>query len=277
MVAFSKMHGIGNDFVLIDRRGHGGHPVDPAWVRRLAARHTGVGCDQLLSIETASTPDAAFAYGIWNQDGSQARQCGNGVRCVVAWLARAGLIAPGPLRLQSPSGLLECEWRASGSVRVAMAVPDFDPAALPFVAAAEAENYPLQLEDETIDIAVVAIGNPHAVVRVDNVATAPVPQLGAQIASHLRFPEQVNVGFMEIVSRTELRLRVFERGVGETLACGTGACAAVVVGMRSGALDREVRVDLPGGSLMIAWSGVGQPVWMSGPTAFVFEGEWHEQ
>lgn len=277
MLAFSKMHGIGNDFIVLDRRASDGADLDAARVRRLADRHTGIGCDQLLSIETASTPGAAFAYGIWNQDGSPARQCGNGVRCVVAWLARAGLIGPGALRLQSPSGPVDCELLDSGWVRVAMAVPDFDPAALPFIAEAEANSYPLRVEGEDIDITVVSIGNPHAVVRVDAVARAPVQRLGALIEAHPRFPERVNVGFVEIVSREQLFLRVFERGVGETLACGTGACAAAVVGMRLGVLDRRAWVSLPGGELLIEWPAPDQPVWMSGPAAFVFEGEFHEQ
>ncbi len=277
MLAFSKMHGIGNDFIVLDRRASNGADLEAAWIRRLADRHTGIGCDQLLSIEIASTPGAAFAYGIWNQDGSPARQCGNGVRCVVAWLARAGLIGPGALRLQSPSGLVDCELLDSGWVRVAMAVPDFNPAALPFIAEAEASSYPLRVEGEDIDITVVSIGNPHAVVRVDAVARAPVQRLGALIEAHPRFPERVNVGFVEIVSPEQLFLRVFERGVGETLACGTGACAAAVVGMRLGVLDRRAWVRLPGGELLIEWPAPDQPVWMSGPAAFVFEGEFHEQ
>ncbi len=277
MLAFSKMHGIGNDFIVLDRRASNGADLEAAWIRRLADRHTGIGCDQLLSIEMASTPGAAFAYGIWNQDGSPARQCGNGVRCVVAWLARAGLIGPGALRLQSPSGLVDCELLDSGWVRVAMAVPDFNPAALPFIAEAEASSYPLRVEGEDIDITVVSIGNPHAVVRVDAVARAPVQRLGALIEAHPRFPERVNVGFVEIVSPEQLFLRVFERGVGETLACGTGACAAAVVGMRLGVLDRRAWVRLPGGELLIEWPAPDQPVWMSGPAAFVFEGEFHEQ
>jgi len=277
MLAFSKMHGIGNDFIVLDRRASNGADLEAAWIRRLADRHSGIGCDQLLSIEMASTPGAAFAYGIWNQDGSPARQCGNGVRCVVAWLARAGLIGPGALRLQSPSGLVDCELLDSGWVRVAMAVPDFNPAALPFIAEAEASSYPLRVEGEDIDITVVSIGNPHAVVRVDAVARAPVQRLGALIEAHPRFPERVNVGFVEIVSPEQLFLRVFERGVGETLACGTGACAAAVVGMRLGVLDRRAWVRLPGGELLIEWPAPDQPVWMSGPAAFVFEGEFHEQ
>lgn len=276
MLTFSKMHGIGNDFVVLDRRASADSELDAAWVRRLADRHTGIGCDQLLSIETASAPGAAFAYGIWNQDGSPARQCGNGVRCVVAWLARAGLIGPGALRLQSPSGLVDCELLDSGWVRVAMGVPDFRPAALPFIAEAEGSSYPLRVEGEDIDIAVVSIGNPHAVVRVEAVARAPVRRLGALIEAHPRFPERVNVGFVEIVSREQLLLRVFERGVGETLACGTGACAAAVVGMRLGALERCVWVSLSGGTLRIEWPDDNQPVSMSGPAAFVFEGEFHE-
>jgi diaminopimelate epimerase len=272
---FDKMHGIGNDFVIVDWRGREAR-IDAGLARRLADRHFGIGCDQLLSIETASESGCAFRYGIWNTDGSEAGQCGNGVRCVAAWLFRAGLIGRGGVRLQSPSGPVQCALLDDGRVRVDMGVPKFSPAAIPLRTTAESDLYRLSLRDRQIEVAAVSMGNPHAVLRVEDTAGADVADLGPQIESHPDFPERCNVGFMQIVNRTEIALRVFERGVGETLACGTGACAAAVVGMRSGELERKVRVSLPGGQLEIEWPDATSSVWMTGPTQFVFEGEWHD-
>lgn len=272
---FSKMHGIGNDFVLLDRRLCTTR-LDVDLVRQLADRHRGIGCDQLLTVETATLPNAAFRYGIWNRDGSEAAQCGNGVRCVVAWLARAGLIEYGPVSLQSPSGLVTCELLAESQVRVNMGAPKFAPADIPFVAEAEARTYEIYVDDRAVNLGVVSVGNPHAVLWVDNVAQAEVTKLGPLIETHERFPHRVNVGFAQKLSRHHLRLRVFERGVGETLACGTGACAAALIGIIQHELDPNVRVSLPGGDLIIEWAGSDCPVWMTGPTQFVFEGEWHE-
>jgi diaminopimelate epimerase len=272
---FDKMHGIGNDFVVVDWRGRGSR-IDADLARLLADRHFGIGCDQLLSIEPATDPDCAFRYGIWNTDGSEAGQCGNGVRCVAAWLHRAGLIGRGGVRLQSPSGPVQCTLLDNGRVRVDMGAPRFEPAAIPLRAVAMADAYRLTLRDGQVEVAAVSMGNPHAVLHVADTALADVAGIGPQIENHPDFPERCNVGFMQVVSRSHIALRVFERGVGETLACGTGACAAAVAGIRSGALDRQVRVSLPGGDLDIDWPDDQSSVWMTGPTQFVFQGEWHD-
>lgn len=272
---FDKMHGIGNDFVVVDWRGRGAR-IDAELARRLANRHVGIGCDQLLSIEEATVPDCAFRYGIWNTDGSEAGQCGNGVRCVAAWLHRAGLIERGGVRLQSPSGPVQCTLLDDGRVRVDMGCARFEPVDIPLRAVARADSYRLRLRAGEVEVAALSMGNPHAVLRVSDVANADVAALGSEIEQHPDFPERCNVGFMQVLSRTDIALRVFERGVGETLACGTGACAAAVAGMRGGVLDRQVRVSLPGGELHIDWPDEQSSVWMTGPTQFVFQGEWND-
>ncbi len=269
---FSKMHGIGNDFVLIDCRTRP-FDLDSADIRRLGDRHTGVGFDQLLSIEPATDPACAYRYGIWNTDGSRAGQCGNGVRCVAAWLARAGALGAGATRLESPSGAVAVELLDDASVRVAMGTPVFDPRAVPLRATAEAPTYRLDVVGHRIELGAVSMGNPHAVIEVGDVALAPVATLGPQVEMHADFPDRCNVGFVQVLDRGHLRLRVWERGVGETLACGSGACAAVAVLRRHGRVDERVSVELPGGTLGIEWSGAGE-LWMTGPATFVFEGEW---
>lgn len=269
---FSKMHGIGNDFVLIDCRTRP-FDLDTADIRRLGDRHTGVGFDQLLSIEPATDPACAYRYGIWNTDGSRAGQCGNGVRCVAAWLARAGALGAGATRLESPSGAVAVELLDDTSVRVAMGTPEFDPRAVPLRAAAEAPTYRLDVVGHRVELGAVSMGNPHAVIEVDDVTLAPVATLGPQVEMHADFPDRCNVGFVQVLDRGHLRLRVWERGVGETLACGSGACAAVAVLRRRGRVDGRVSVELPGGTLGIEWPGSGE-LWMTGPAAFVFEGEW---
>ncbi len=269
---FSKMHGIGNDFVLIDCRTRP-FDLDTADIRRLGDRHTGVGFDQLLSIEPATDPACAYRYGIWNTDGSRAGQCGNGVRCVAAWLARAGALGAGATRLESPSGAVAVELLDDASVRVAMGTPVFDPHAVPLRAAAEAPTYRLDVVGHRVELGAVSMGNPHAVIEVDDVTLAPVATLGPQVEMHADFPDRCNVGFVQVLDRGHLRLRVWERGVGETLACGSGACAAVAVLRRRGRVDGRVSVELPGGTLGIEWPGAGE-LWMTGPAAFVFEGEW---
>jgi diaminopimelate epimerase len=274
-IRFSKMHGIGNDFVVVDWRARP-HRIASDLARRLADRHLGVGCDQLLSIENASDPACVFRYGIWNTDGSEAGQCGNGVRCVAAWLFRAGLIGHGEVRLQSPSGAVSCELLADDQVRVEMGMPRFEPAEIPLRSERISDVYRLTLKAGTVDVAAVSMGNPHAVLRVEDIAKTDVQALGQEIESHVDFPERCNVGFMQLLARDRIRLRVYERGVGETLACGTGACAAAVIGMRAGHLERTVRVSLPGGDLWIAWPNPNGPVSMTGPTKFVYEGEWHD-
>ncbi len=272
---FSKMQGIGNDFVVIDRRGNVA-PIAEPLARRLADRHFGIGCDQVLSIEDSSEAGCAFRYAIWNPDGSRAAQCGNGVRCITAWLARAKLIEPGPINLQSPSGRVRCELRADGQVRVDMGAPRLDLSSIPFLGEGDSARVALMLGDQLCEVALVSMGNPHAVLRVDSVDSADVARLGSQIQSLANFPDSCNVGFMQIVDPGHIRLRVYERGVGETLACGSGACAAVVSGIRRAELRSPVRVSLPGGALDIDWPDPAGPVWMTGPAQFVFEGEWND-
>ena len=272
---FSKMHGLGNDFVIVDCR-EGALPLDVAAIRKLGDRHFGVGFDQLITIERARDANCRFAYGVWNTDGSTARQCGNGVRCVVRWLVRAGALdASGAVKLESPSGPIAVELLADGRVRVDMGEPRFAPAAIPLVAEKAQDRYVIDVAGNEVELGAVSMGNPHAVVEVDDVAAAPVEALGPQIEHADAFPERCNVGFVQRRSRGAVGLRVWERGVGETLACGSGACAAVAVLRKRGEVDNEVAVTLPGGTLEIRWNGPGETLWMTGPATFVFEGEWH--
>ena len=272
---FSKMHGIGNDFVVIDCR-EKALSLDTAAIRRLGDRHFGVGFDQLLTIEPSTREDCAFNYGIWNNDGSRSGQCGNGVRCVAAWLARDGALDRGLVPLLSPSGPVHVEMLADGRVRVDMGEPRFSPASLPFDAAHERDRYNLDVVGRTLEIGVVSMGNPHALIKVNDVATAEVGLIGPQVEHAAAFPRGCNVGFAQVMSRSAIGLRVWERGVGETLGCGSGACAAVAVLHRWGELDQEVEVGLPGGTLAIQWQGMGHSLWMTGPATFAFEGVWHE-
>ena len=265
------MHGLGNDFVVIDGINQ---PIDlsPEQIRFIADRHLGVGCDQLLLVEAPQNPAADFRYRIFNGDGSEVEQCGNGARCFARFVVEKGLCHKTTIPVETRSGLIELNLLADNQVRVNMGVPDLRPESLPFEAAAMAASYHLDVAGEDVQIAAVSMGNPHAVLRVENIDTAPVEQLGAQIESHSRFPRRVNVGFMQLVARDEIRLRVFERGVGETQACGTGACAAMVAGVVQGWLDPQVKVHLPGGELVIQWSGGDNPLFMTGPATRVFEG-----
>ncbi len=269
---FSKMHGAGNDFVILDRRAATA-ALPAALIERLCDRHRGIGCDQLLTIEPPRSRGAALAYGIWNADGSASGQCGNGARCVVAWARRAGLLDVGEFTLDSPSGPVGATIAADGRIEVTLARPLFEPARIP-LRAQPADDYPLLVDGATWHHAALSMGNPHAVFEVADVATAPVAQVCAALAADGRYPEGCNVGFAEVVDRRRIRLRVVERGVGETLACGSGACAAVVALTRRGRLDRGVAVDLPGGTLSVDWAGPEAPVRLGGPTEFVFEGEW---
>ena len=269
--SFTKMHGLGNDFIVWDAAGPAAMP-DSARLRQLADRHTGIGFDQALVLEPPRRADTAVYYRIFNADGGEVEQCGNGARCVAALVARRLGRGPGELLMDSPAGLVRTRTRADGLVSVALGVPNFDPAFVPFDAPAEALAYALDVDGQAIEIGAVSIGNPHAVLRVSDVATAPVDTLGPRVENHPRFPRRTNVEFLEVVSANHVRLRVFERGVGETQACGTGACGAVAVGRRRGWLDAEVSVDVPGGRLGIEWRGVGELIWLTGPTATVFEG-----
>jgi diaminopimelate epimerase len=272
---FSKMHGAGNDFVVLDRSGDA-TPLAPALAARLADRHFGVGCDQILTIEPPRSAGALAAYGIWNADGSRAGQCGNGARCVAAWLRRAGRAPAAHFVLDSPSGPVQAELRDDGTVAIGMGVPDFAPAAIGLrEGTVAADPYLLDFPGERIHFGAVSMGNPHAVLEVADVAQADVAHVAPRLQQHPLFGRGCNVGFAQILAPDRLRLRVFERGVGETLACGSGACAAVAVLARRGRLGAEVAVELPGGTLHVAWRGPGEPLWMAGPTAFVFEGEFH--
>ena len=271
---FSKMHGIGNDFVVLDCRQRA-FPLDAAQIRALADRHTGVGFDQLLSIEPARNPACAFYYGIWNADGSPSGQCGNGVRCVAAWLHRAGALALGDsVMIESPSGPVTVRLLGAHEVTVDMGEPVFEPARIPFAADVAADRYEIVVADERLDIGAVSMGNPHAVVVVDDLADPALQRLGPLLTNHPRFAQGANAGFVQRLDRGQLRLRVHERGAGWTRACGTGACAAMAVLHRRGDVGDSVAVELPGGTLRIDWAGPGHTLWMTGPAAFAFEGEW---
>lgn len=267
------MHGLGNDFVIIDCRSQP-LPLDRAQIARLGDRHRGVGFDQLLTIEPARDASCAFRYGIYNTDGTPAAQCGNGVRCVAAWLRRAGALGDGATRLESPSGPVAVELLDGGRVRVDMGTPRFAPAQIPFHAEVEADHYHLRIGDCDVAFGAVSMGNPHALIEVDDIATAPLQTLGAALSTDMHFPEGCNVGFARVVDRTHVHLRVWERGAGATLACGSGACAAVAILRRRGKLDADVAVTLPGGVLDIHWADTTSSVWMTGPTQFVFEGDY---
>jgi diaminopimelate epimerase len=277
---FTKMHGAGNDFVVLDRR-HDPAPLDAPLCRALADRHTGIGCDQILTIEPPHSVGAAAAYRIWNADGSSSQQCGNGARCVAAWLLRDSVALDperclaGHFELDSPSGTHAVDVLDLHHYRIAMGRPIFQPARIPLLGFdAPQTGYTLALDGETVVVDAVSMGNPHAVIAVDDVDAAPVARLGPALQRHPAFPESVNVGFAQVVARDRIRLRVYERGVGETLACGSGACAAAVALMRRDRVDRDLAVELPGGTLRIAWPDDDAPVSMSGPAAFVYEGEW---
>ncbi|HET9031408.1 MAG TPA: diaminopimelate epimerase [Dokdonella sp.] len=274
-MAFSKMHGIGNDFVVIDCRQRP-MALDTVAIRRLGDRHFGVGFDQLLSIEPSPDPECAFRYGIWNRDGSRSGQCGNGVRCVAAWLARDGSLGKGLVSLMSPSGPVRVEVLADARVRVDMGEPRFSPSALPLDVPHERDHYDIDVAGGSVRIGAVSMGNPHALIEVDNVDAAEVDVIGPAVEHAEAFPRGCNVGFAQIQSRSTIALRVWERGVGETRACGSGACAAVAILRRRNQIDALAEVHLPGGMLEIQWQGRDHPLWMTGPASFVFEGVWHE-
>lgn len=268
---FSKMHGLGNDFVVFDAINQ---QVDLSkqQIRFLADRHFGVGCDQLLLVERPTRAGVDFRYRIFNADGGEVEQCGNGARCFARFVIDQGLSEKSEIPVETNTGDIVLHIQANGEITVDMGVPRFEPAEIPFEAEFRSSHYQLDVDHHTWLIGAVSMGNPHAVLHVTNIDTAPVEELGPEIEAHLRFPNRVNVGFMEVLDRGHIRLRVFERGVGETLACGTGACAAVATGRQQGLLDGTVQVDLPGGSLHIRWQGEGHPVMMTGPATTVFEG-----
>ena len=271
-LAFTKMHGLGNDFIVFEARSASDVPA-AGELRRLSDRRTGIGFDQALVLEQPRRAGTDVYYRIFNADGSEVEQCGNGARCIARLVASRLGAVDRPLQMDSPGGIVPARLRRDGLVAVAMGVPNFDPAALPFEAPSSAELYHLDTRAGPVEIGAVAIGNPHAVIRVRNVHEAPVDSVGPAVENHPRFPRRVNVGFLEIVSPDHVRLRVFERGVGETRACGTGACAAVAVGRRYGPLAEEVHVDVPGGRLIVRWPGPGEPIWLTGPAETAFEGQ----
>ena len=271
-IRFTKMHGLGNDFVVLDAVTQA-IDLTPAQARFLADRHFGVGCDQILVVEKTARPDADFRYRIFNPDGGEVEQCGNGARCFVRFVHEKGLTGKRAIRVETKGGLIEPRLEADGLVTVSMGVPRFEPTRVPFVSESDALVQPLQLDGASVDITALSMGNPHAVQVVANVDIAPVAGQGPLIENHPRFPQRVNAGFMQVVNRNAIRLRVHERGAGETLACGTGACAAVAAGIARGLLDSPVRVATRGGELTVAWGGPGQPVSMTGPAVTVFDSE----
>jgi diaminopimelate epimerase len=268
---FTKMHGLGNDFMVVDLISQRAY-LDTVTIQRLADRHFGIGFDQLLIVEPPDLPNVDFKYRIFNADGSEVEQCGNGVRCFARFVHERQLTTKTKIKVQTKAGIVEPELGVNGWVRVNMGYPKFLPSEIPFLAD-EAENlYDIELaNNEKLTIDVVNMGNPHAVTIVPDVITADVARIGPQVESHERFPQRVNAGFMQIIDEKHARLRVFERGVGETLACGTGACAAAVSGMRRGLLANNVEIELAGGKLQIEWKE-GDVVWMTGPTANVYQG-----
>jgi diaminopimelate epimerase len=269
---FSKMHGLGNDFVVLDGIRQS-LSLTPEQLCYLADRHFGVGCDQILLVEKATQPGVDFRYRIFNADGGEVEQCGNGARCFVRFVHEQGLTDKREIRVETMKGLIAPRLEGDGNVTVDMGVPRFLPAEIPFLADDDVIVHMLDVADETLETSVVSMGNPHAVQVVDCVDAAPVGQHGPLIEKHHRFPQRVNAGFMQIVDRHAIKLRVYERGAGETMACGTGACAAVVAGIRRGLLDSPVRVTTRGGDLNIAWGGTDRPVLMTGPAVTVFTGE----
>jgi len=269
--SFSKMHGLGNDFVVFDATLS---PMDlhPKQIRQLADRRFGVGCDQVLLVEPPREPGTDFFYRIFNADGSEVEQCGNGARCFARFVRSHGLTEKMVIPVGTAAGPIELRVLDDEQVKVNMGAPALEPRSLPFEANHRATVYSLAIAGRVVEFSAVSMGNPHAVLVVDNVQQAPVQELGPVLESHPAFPQRVNVGFMAVRARDEIDLRVYERGTGETLACGTGACAAVVAGRLRGLLDERVLVHLPGGDLVISWRGNNEPVWMTGPAVEVFEG-----
>ena len=266
------MHGLGNDFVVLNALTQ---PISltPGQIRRISDRHFGVGCDQILLVEPPRQPGTDFYYRIFNADGGEVEQCGNGARCFVRYARDHRLTAKDEIRVGTRGGVIVPRLEADGQVTVAMGAPDFEPARIPFAAAARALTYELDVGGRRVEISALSMGNPHAVQIVADIERAPVADEGPLIERHARFPQRVNAGYLQVVSRHRILLRVYERGAGETLACGTGACAAVVAGITRGLLERDVMVTTRGGELGISWAGEGRPVMMTGPAVAVFEGE----
>ncbi len=269
---FTKMQGAGNDFVVIDAYSS---PISltASQIKKIANRFFGVGCDQLLMVEKTNTPNVDFRYRIFNADGGEVEQCGNGARCFVRFVVDKGLTKKHEIAVETACGIISLKLQNNGQVTVNMGAPRFEPAEIPFLAETKQNQYSLKLPDQTIAISALSMGNPHAVTLVDNVEVANVSRLGPQVESHSSFPQRVNAGFMQVVNTHEIKLRVYERGSGETLSCGTGACAAVVSGIQLDLLQSPVLVRTRGGQLNIEWQGEGKPVMMTGPAEVVFEGQ----
>ncbi|OQQ00270.1 diaminopimelate epimerase [Vibrio campbellii] len=269
---FSKMHGLGNDFMVVDCITQNVF-FSQDLIRRLADRHTGVGFDQLLVVEAPYDPETDFHYRIFNADGSEVEQCGNGARCFARFVRLKGLTNKYSISVSTKKGKMTLDVEDDGEVTVNMCEPEFEPSKIPFKAKQKEKTYIMRTGDKTLFCGAVSMGNPHVVTVVDDVDTAEVETLGPLLESHERFPERVNAGFMQIVDRNNIRLRVYERGAGETQACGSGACGAVAVGILQGLLDENVKVSLPGGDLRISWQGPGKPLFMTGPATHVFDGQ----
>jgi diaminopimelate epimerase len=272
LLRFTKMHGCGNDFVVLDLVTQR-FALKERHIRKLADRHFGIGCDQVLAVEAPTRPDVDFRYRIFNADGGEVEQCGNGARCFARYVRDKRLIGKDDIRVETRAGVIELHITRNHQVQVDMGPARLAPADIPFAAPAQAATYAIEAAGQTFEIGAVSMGNPHAVLLVDDVERAPVATLGPQLEIHPRFPQRANIGFMQVLNRAEINLRVWERGAGETLACVTGACAAAVSGQLRGLLDQQVKANLRGGSLTIEWRGEGQPVIMTGPTATVFEGQ----
>lgn len=280
LLRFTKMHGLGNDFVLLDLISQNVQ-IRENQIRELADRRLGIGFDQLLIVEPPTDPEMDFRYRIFNADGTEAEQCGNGARCFMRFVRDRGLTTKTELKLETNTGSIECKLEKDGNVTVNMGKPVLRPEDIPFIADQPRIHYPLEFRESLCQpvtrtcVSVVSMGNPHAVIRVDDIETAPVQKWGPAIENHERFPQRVNVGFMQVVDKNNIRLRVFERGVGETRACGTGACAAVVAGRLQGLLEEHVKVELPGGELQVSWAGDKAPVTLTGPACRTYEGRLH--
>ena len=272
MLNFTKMHGLGNDFVVIDAISQAVE-LSPTEVRKLADRHFGIGCDQVLMVEAASSAEADFRYRIFNADGGEVGQCGNGARCFMKFVHDRGLTDKDRVSVETGGGILLLIREPDGAITVNMGIPRFEPADIPFDAPARDTHYALDTGAATVEIGAVSMGNPHAVMRVDDIDTAPVAELGPLIERHPRFPQRTNASFMQILNADTVRVRVYERGAGETLACGSGACAAVVAGRQWGQLNDTVKVILNGGELVVSWAGEGSPVMMTGPATTVYQGQ----
>ena len=270
-IAFTKMHGLGNDFMVVDNLADR-IKLPPEQIRKLSDRHTGIGFDQLLVVRRASVPDAEFDYQIFNADGDEVEHCGNGARCFARYVHEKQLTTNNAIRVNTLNGVITLVLQDNGDVTVQMGVPAFEPAKIPFVAPTQQDFYTLDVAGETIEVGAASIGNPHVLLQVDDIHSAPVERLGPLIERHARFPNRVNVGFMQIVNEQHIRLRVFERGVGETRACGSGACAAVAIAHQQGLLDNTATVTLPGGDLRLHWPNRNTSIEMTGPCSTVFEG-----